>query len=71
MEASALPANKGLWLSQAPVENFDQMLWPPLKQTVLLFKDLQLLTAHKSTICWKLLSSEHVRRGFENEAYAY
>lgn len=71
MEASALPTNRGLWLYQALVENVDLMSWLPLKQTVLLLKDLQLLTAHRSIICWKLLLSGQVRRVFENEAYAY
>lgn len=71
MEASDLPTNRGLWLQQAPVENLDEMPWLPLKWVVQLLSDLQLLTTHKSTICWKLLLSEHVRKGFENETYAY
>lgn len=71
MEACALPTNGGLCLEQAPVENFDQMPWLPLKETVLLLKDIHLSTAHQSTICWKQLLSGHVRSGFENEAYSY
>lgn len=71
MEACALPTNRGLCLEQALVENFDQMPWLPLKEMVLLLKDIHLLTAHQSTICWTLLLSGHVRSGFENEAYSY